>query len=337
MQVITKPLIDLYPLTFTPSYHEKIWGGDKIKTVLGRNFAPLNNCGESWEISGESNNVSIVDSGPLKGESLISLIENYKEALVGKKIWQKFGGEFPLLIKFIDAKQDLSIQVHPNDSLAERNHGSRGKTEMWYVIQADDGAELINGFTKSVNKEKYLHHLKNKSLKSILNVESVVSGDVFFLPAGRVHAIGAGILLVEIQQTSDITYRIYDWDRVDSKGGKRQLHTQEALAAMDFNHIDPSGSYKATYKINPNIPVPIVTCPYFKTSIIASDKATHINHLNEDSFFIYIVTQGKGEFVLQQNVSFNFQLGDVFLFPASLTSFKLIPEGKVKIIETYIP
>jgi mannose-6-phosphate isomerase len=234
----------LYPLIFHTQYKDKIWGGQKIKTVLGKDYGDLPNCGETWEISGVKGNVSVVKNGSLAGKSLVELIQTYKEKLVGKKVFEKSGDEFPLLIKFIDANDDLSIQVHPDDALGMKRHNSLGKTEMWYVFEADKGAKLNSGFNQEMDKETYLKHLNDKSLEKILNYEEVKIGDVFFLPAGRVHYIGKGICLAEIQQTSDITYRIYDFDRRDDKGNLRELHTDLALDAIDYKHyVD----YKTKY------------------------------------------------------------------------------------------
>jgi len=223
----------LYPLKFTPIYKDKIWGGNKIKSVLNKDFGGLPNCGESWELSGVDGNVSVVSNGYLAGNTLEELLEVYMGDLAGDEVYEHFGNEFPLLIKFIDANDDLSIQVHPNDEMAAERHNSYGKTEMWYVLQADKGSKLQSGFNQQVDQEKYLEKLEKTELTDILNFEEVTAGDVFFIPAGRVHAIGRGILLAEIQQTSDITYRIYDYDRRDDKGNPRELHTDLALDAID--------------------------------------------------------------------------------------------------------
>ena len=226
----------LYPLKFKTIYKDKIWGGHKINTYLHKNFGDLPNCGETWEISGVKSDVSVVEGGELAGQSLADLLEQYKDQLVGKKVYDHFGNIFPLLVKFIDANEDLSIQVHPDDKLGKERHNSFGKTEMWYVIEADPGSTLIAGFNKELTQQEYLDTFNSGHLTDVLNKEDVKAGDVFFLPAGRVHTIGKGLLIAEIQQTSDITYRIYDFDRVDDKGNKRELHVEEALAAIDYKH-----------------------------------------------------------------------------------------------------
>ncbi len=273
----------LYPLKFKTIYKDKIWGGNKINTVLGKDFSPLPNCGETWEISGVSGNISEVANGPLQGKDLKSLISQYKGSLVGEKVFEKFGEEFPLLIKFIDANDDLSIQVHPDDELGMKRHNSFGKTEMWYVLQADPGSTLISGFNQEVNREKYLEAFNAGKLTDILNKEQVNDEDVFFLPAGRVHTIGKGLLIAEIQQTSDITYRIYDFDRVDDQGNKRELHVEEALDAIDYNYYD---AYKTNYAKNLNEVVKMVSCQYFTTNKLHFNQAVERDHSSLDCFKI---------------------------------------------------
>ena len=229
----------LYPLTFETIFKDKIWGGQKINTVLGKDFSPLPNCGETWEVSDVEGNVSLVKEGALQGKSLRELVAQYKGELVGNHVYEQYGDRFPLLIKFIDANDDLSIQVHPNDELAKQRGVGHGKTEMWYIIQADEGAKLNSGFKREVEKEEYVKAVADNTIQDLLNIESVQPGDVFFLPAGRVHYIGKGLLLAEIQQTSDTTYRIYDFDRVDATSGqKRELHTDLAVDAIDYHHYD---------------------------------------------------------------------------------------------------
>ena len=236
----------LYPLKFTPIYKDKIWGGNKIHDLLGLNYAPLPNCGEVWLLSSVAGEASIVSNGFLEGNEINELIEVYMGDLIGDQVYEKSGEGFPLLFKIIDANAALSVQVHPNDALAQRRHQCNGKTEMWYVMQADQGAKLISGFNRKMDRTSYLKHLNENSLKDVLNFENAQKGDVFYMPAGRVHAIGSGILLAEIQQTSDITYRIYDWDRKDANGMARDLHTELALDALDFTH---HAKYRTDYRL----------------------------------------------------------------------------------------
>jgi mannose-6-phosphate isomerase len=227
----------LYPLQFTPIFKGYIWGGTRLITDLGKK-TKMKPCAESWEISSVPGNVSVVSNGFLKENNLQELIEVYMGDLVGDSIYERFGTEFPVLIKFIDALDDLSIQVHPDDRLAYERHGTNGKTEMWYVMESGRDSGLIVGFNQEMDREKYLKALNDKKLKDIMNFEKVAPGDVFFMPAGRVHAIGKDILLAEIQQTSDLTYRIYDWERVGADGNLREIHTELALDAIDYNLYD---------------------------------------------------------------------------------------------------
>jgi len=240
---------DLYPFKFQTIFKEKIWGGQKIKSILGKEFSPLSNCGETWELSVVDGNISVVDSGHLQGTKLTELLDSYGAQIVGNRIYNECGSDFPLLIKFIDANDDLSIQVHPDDHLALARHQSKGKTEMWYVLQADVNSSLISGFNQPLDKSTYLQYFNENRLEEVLNRENVKSGDVIFIPSGRVHTIGKGILLAEIQQTSDITYRIYDFDRLNADGNSRELHVEQALDAIDFKYYD---SYLTPYSDGTN-------------------------------------------------------------------------------------
>ncbi len=322
----------LYPLKFKTIFKDKIWGGQKIKTLLNKNFLPLPNCGETWEISGVDADVSIVANGGLAGKSLKQLLETYKGQLVGNAVYQHFADEFPLLIKFIDANQDLSIQVHPNDELAKKRHNSFGKTEMWYVIQADEGASLISGFNQPVDKKKYLQKFNSGQLTDILNQEKVAAGDVFFLPAGRVHTIGKGLLIAEIQQTSDITYRIYDFDRLDDSGNKRQLHVEEALDAIDFNYYN---NYKTAYTPQINTPAELVKCPYFTTNLLDYSISTLKDYATLDSFVIHICLFGSYTLKYSEH-ELEVTMGDCVLIPATINNVEMLTNDGFKVLETYI-
>ncbi len=303
-----------YPLKFTPILKNKIWGGDKLKDLLHKDTDDIN-VGESWEICTVDRDISLVANGDQKGRSLKELIEIYKGDLLGNSVFQNFGDQFPLLIKFIDAKEALSIQLHPNDQLAGERHQSFGKTEMWYVMQADDQANLIVGFKKEVSKEEYINHVQNKSLTEILNIDQVKKGDVYFIPTGRVHAIGAGVLLAEIQQTSDITYRIYDWDRQDDQGNYRELHTEDALDALDFS---VSETYHSSYAKKLNKSINIVDCEYFTTNIISVEGEIGLDNSNKDSFVIYMCVEGEAIFKTAEDTSEKLKMGETILIPALL-------------------
>lgn len=324
---------ELYPLKFHPIYKDKIWGGQKIRTILEKDFGNLPNCGESWLISGVNGDISVVNGGNLDGKILTDIIRQYKDRLLGQAVYQKFGERFPLLIKFIDANDDLSVQVHPDDELAEKRHQSFGKTEMWFVVQADKGAKLITGFNQPMDKNLYLKAFNEGRLFDILNQEEVSEEDMFFIPAGRVHTIGKGILLAEIQQTSDITYRIYDFDRKDKEGNTRELHVEEALDAIDYTFHE---EYKTKYEAKANEPVHLASCSYFKTHQLQLTQPLYRDFSKLNSFVIYICYQGNGQ-IQYGNQTVRFEKGDGILIPAEIENIQLVPENQVKLLETYVP
>jgi mannose-6-phosphate isomerase len=319
--------IEFYPLIFEPILQDRIWGGTKLKTDLGKNI-PTQTTGESWELSAVKGNVSVIREGAFQGEALTAILDKYPQEMLGLKVHKQFGTQFPLLFKFLDAKEDLSIQVHPNDELAKKRHNSFGKTEMWYVMQADEGSRIIVGFKHKSSPEEYLEHLKNKNLINILNEVEAQKGDVFFLETGTIHAIGAGIVIAEIQQTSDITYRIYDWDRVDANGNSRELHVQEALDAMNYNTTDTQKHYTAVE----NKSNTMVDCPYFTTNFLPLNGSTGVSK-DGSSFTVYICTEG--EYAIEtEGKKYNFKKGDTVLVPAALRSFIL--NGEATLLEIYI-
>ena len=322
----------LYPLQFAPILKDYIWGGTKLKNVLNKK-AQTNNCAESWELSGVSGNVSVVNKGFLKGNNLQELIEIYMGELVGDKIYEKYGVEFPILIKFIDAQDDLSIQVHPDDKLAAERHDAYGKTEMWYVMEAGYESNLIVGFNQNIDKRKYVQALSEKKLSDILNYEKVSAGDVFFMPAGRVHAIGKDILLAEIQQTSDVTYRIYDWERVDDTGKPREMHTELALDAIDYKQHD---EYKTRYQKTINGTTELVNCPYFTTNLITLEQPLEKNYQDLDSFVIYICTSGSCTLNWGTSESLQIRKGDTILLPAVLNKIWITPLEATELLEVYL-
>ena len=316
-----------YPLTFEPIYKERIWGGTKLKDFLNKSFKN-NRIGESWELSTVANDVSVVSNGKFAGLNLNELIEKYPTEILGTKSVEKFGLEFPLLFKFLDAKEDLSIQVHPNDELAKLRHNSFGKTEMWFVMQADENSRLVVGFKNKTNKNDYLKHLEDKTLVAILNEMSVKKGDTFFLETGTVHAIGAGILIAEIQQTSDVTYRLYDWDRKDANGKGRELHNDLAVDAINYEETNT----KVQYKKKTNESVTLVDCPFFTTNIL--EVSGNYNwKKKKDSFTVFMCTEGS--FVLvTSNSNSEFKKGDTVLIPAILEEFQII--GATSLLEITI-
>lgn len=317
----------LYPLKFEPILKERLWGGTKLQSVLNKKIKS-DITGESWEISAVDGDVSIVSNGYLAGISLVELIATQGKALLGQVVIDRFGTDFPILIKFIDAKQDLSIQLHPNDKLAKKRHNSFGKTEMWYIMDADLDGKLIVGFNKSVTKEEYSEALKNDTLLDLLNYEQVKEGDTFFINTGKIHAIGAGVLLAEIQQTSDITYRVFDFNRRDKNGNLRELHTDLALDAIDYERKD---DFYVKYSKEQDEVNGMVECPYFKTNFIQLSKNLQQDVTNRDSFTIYMCVSGSvtistetGEVVLQK--------GETALVPAVVQNIDL-KSNSAKLLE----
>ena len=320
-------MIPLYPLRFKPIFKEKIWGGSKLHDILGKDCGHIPACGESWELSAVKGNVSVVENGPLSGKRLDQLIHEYRSALVGKRVYAEFKEEFPLLIKFLDAQQDLSVQVHPDDELAMQRHEQQGKTEMWYIIQSDPGATLITGFNRELNKDEFARLIEQGRTSEVLNREEVAPGDVFFIPAGRIHTIGSGILLAEIQQTSDVTYRIYDFDRKDASGKGRELHIDEALDALDYTFHE---EYRSHYEVIPNQENRIVQSPYFITSKINLDRE-YILEPDRMTFRILIIVSGAAELSWKEG-NIQTRLGDVLLLPASMGELEILPEGKAEFL-----
>ncbi len=316
-----------YPMMFEPILKDRIWGGEKLHTVLGKQQIS-DSVGESWEISNVPENVSLVSNGGYKGQSLEELIKTYPDDILGPYIVSTFGYQFPLLFKFLDAKEDLSIQLHPNDELARERHDSLGKTEMWYVMQADPGARVVVDFKEGVTQEDYLQHLNTKTLPAILNEIPVKKGDAFFIQTGTVHAIGGGVLLAEIQQTSDITYRVYDWDRVDSEGQTRELHVDLALEAINYEKKQVVLSYdKETNQANP-----LVSCPFFTVNFIPLEERYEIEK-PLDRFYLYVCTEGACE--LQINtLTCGIKQGQTVLIPASVKN--LVATGHATLLEIYI-
>lgn len=323
----------LYPLKFEPIFRDKIWGGQKIKTVLNKDFGDIPNCGELWALSGYPGSESIVANGFLAGNDLNELVEVYMDELVGERIHEIYGNVFPLLIKILDANDWLSIQVHPDDNLARQRDLEGGKTEMWYVLQAEENSKLIAGFNQKINQNVYLQKLKDKELTEIMNFEEVKAGDVYYMPAGRVHALGPGILLAEIQQTSDTTYRIFDWDRVDDSGKGRNLHLQDAMAAIDFEIPE---SYKSSYVKKKNETASLVKSEHFVTNLIDMDAQLEKDFSEVDSFVIYLCAEGAFELDDEKSDKLIIEAGETVLIPASATKIYLTPLNKAKLLEVFI-
>ena len=323
----------MYPFKFNPILKSTIWGGSRI-IPFKHLTSDQQQVGESWEISDVDGNVSIVANGEEAGKSLSQLMEKYKGKLVGEENYKRFGGKFPLLIKFIDACQDLSIQVHPNDELAKVRHNSMGKTEMWYIIDNDSGkAHLHSGLSKKITPEEYVKIIADDSICDVLADYSVNPGDVFFLPAGRIHSIGAGCFLAEIQQTSDITYRIYDFNRRDKNGNTRELHTELSKDAIDYTVKE---DYRTSYVPQKDRKVNVVSCPYFVTSVFDLTAGTSVDYSSLDSFVIYICTEGSCTLSDNKGNCLDLTSGESVLIPADTDRMDIKVNGYVKFIETHI-
>jgi len=324
----------LYPLKFEPIFKDYIWGGSKLKEKLNKQVpSNLSRCAESWELSSVQDNISVVSNGFLAGNNLQELIEIYMGDLVGDKVYSKFGNELPILIKLIDATDTLSIQVHPNNEIAKKRHHAFGKTEMWYILESEPNSKIIAGFNKNVTKDEFQKYLATSKLQEILNLEQVYKDDIFFLPSGRVHAIGKGILLAEIQQASDITYRIYDWDRVDANGKPRELHTDLALDVIDYKKHD-------TYKFSkPNLinePSELISCEFFDVHRQTFEKAIDKDYYLLDSFVIYLCLDGEFDILYAEGNIESLAKGETVLIPADLKELTLKPKNSATILEVFI-
>ena len=317
---------------FQPILKSLIWGGEKIAPYKGIS-TDQRNIGESWELSGVKDNESVVAEGPEAGTTLPGLIARHGAALLGKENYERFGEEFPLLIKFIDARQDLSIQVHPNDELAWERHKSKGKTEMWYVVSADKHAHLRSVFSKQVTPAQYEASVADNTITDILADYKIHPGDVFFLPAGRVHSIGAGSFIAEIQQTSNITYRIYDFNRRDADGNTRELHTEQAKDAIDYTVLP---DYRTHYEAAQDARVELVSCPYFTTSLYDMTRPQTLDLAALDSFVVAICIEGRGTLTDDSGATVTVHQGETVLIPASARSLTFTPDGGMKVLTSWI-
>ena len=322
----------LYPLTFKPILKSVIWGGSAICPFKG--ISPVQEgIGESWELSHVDGDYSIVAEGELANKSLDDLIKAYGKDLLGAHVMERFGTRFPLLIKFIDARDNLSIQVHPNDELAQKRHNSFGKTEMWYVIKADKDASLYSGFSKQITPDEYVERVKNNTIMDVLQRYDVNAGDVFFLPAGRVHAIGAGCFIAEIQQTSNITYRIYDYDRPGPDGRPRELHTDLATDVIDYTYHP---RHRVNYTPQENTPAQLVKCPYFTTNLLSLDRDIERDYIRLDSFVIYMCLSGRFTITTGECDPVLVMPGETVLLPACFKNINLYPDELTRLLEIYI-
>lgn len=322
----------MYIIKFQEIYKTPIWGGKKISSFKGKEIE-LDSVGESWEISAVRDNVSVIANGADAGMSLTELLKREGERLVGRHVVRYFGATFPLLVKFIDAHDNLSIQVHPDDELAFQRHKSFGKTEMWYVIDAVPGAGLYSGFSKEITPQEYVERVANNTITDVLQFHPVKAGDVFYLPSGRIHAIGSGVFVAEIQQTSDITYRIYDYNRIDKNGMPRELHTELAKDAIDYKMY---GNLKTEYRPIKNQTVGLVDCPYFTTSLLDCDKPIHRLVSVHDSFMVYVCMRGCTRITADNGTWVDLKQGETCLVPAVIESVNITPSPDVQLLECFV-
>lgn len=322
----------LYPLKFEPILKDKIWGGNRLKTILNKDISEANSCGESWEVSGLVDDESMIVNGFLAENNLNELLEIYMTELVGEKNYEKYGLGFPLLIKFIDAQDNLSVQVHPDDELAQRKYGQNGKTEMWHVIAAEPGSGLFVGFHEKVSRAQFENAIADGTVADLLQFYPVQPGDTFMIPAGTVHAIGKGVLLAEIQQPSDITFRVFDWNRVDDEGTPRELHVQEALEAIHFE--EQTENFKVEYEPKLNKTVKLVRSQYFNTSLLEFDQPLNKSFVEIDSFVIYMCLEGQVLLAYGDGRE-RLETGEVVLIPAEMEEIQLLPARKSRILEIY--
>lgn len=320
----------LYPLKFKPIIKDYLWGGTRLQEVLHKEVC-TDTAAESWEVSAIKDNVSVVQEGALQGRDLKELVLSFGKDLLGEHVHRQFGNEFPVLIKFIDAEKDLSVQLHPNDALARERHNSFGKTEMWHVMQAEKDAELIIGFKRDTNREEFLDILQKGRLIELLNLEKVTPGDTFLINTGMVHAIGAGVLLVEIQQTSNITYRIYDYNRKDKDGKTRELHTEMAMEAINF---ESDNDFRIRYEHSPNKVNSMIESPFFITNYLHVTQNLDLDVTSRDSFHIYVCTEGEATFITDTG-NYDLKMGETLLIPACIGNFTIISSG-AKFLEVHL-
>jgi mannose-6-phosphate isomerase len=327
-----KNMTSLYPLKFKPQPKARVWGGNKLRTLFNKSFPEAEKIGESWELSAVQRSLSVVTNGFLKGNTIEELIEVYMGELVGERVYDLYGVEFPVLVKLIDSAETLSVQVHPDDATAHERHNAYGKTEMWYVLQADEGAGLYVGFNRNLTAAEFYDHVQNNTLLDTLNFVTVRPGDTFFITPGTIHAIGKGIVLAEIQQTSDITYRVYDWGREHNPATARAMHVDQAIDIIDYVKKTEA---KIDYAALPNEPVQLVDSPYFITNLVELNRPLARNLSNNDSFVIYVCIGGSVTIQCGKH-SETMTKGETLLIPAAIADFTLLPSPEAKLLETYM-
>jgi len=324
---------ELYPIKFKPVYKEKVWGGERLNKIIGKKVNG-NHIGESWELSGIAGSVSVVSNGFLTGNDLHEIIEVYMGDILGERVFEKFGNEFPLLLKFIDANQVLSVQVHPDDYMAMEKHESFGKSELWYIVDAAPDAYVYTGFNREVSKIRVAEHIKNNTIPEILNKEIAKNGDSFFIPAGRIHATGPGVLFAEIQQSSDITYRVYDWNRKGIDGKLRDLHINAALEAIDYKQ---PRNFRNVYENKIEQPIEIGHCSYFVVNKLIVKQSYTAEYNGIDSFVAYMCLKGDAILLCDNGTKETICMGETVLIPAVIENVRIQCQNGVELLEIYIP
>ncbi len=327
-----KRMASLYPLKFKPQPKATVWGGNKLATLFRKPFSAGEKTGESWELSAVQGSLSVAGNGFLKGNNIEELAEIYMGELVGEKVYEHYGVELPLLFKLIDASETLSVQVHPDDEVARTRHDAYGKTEMWYVLHADENAALYVGFNRPITAADFYERVQNNTLVEVLNKEKVKAGDAFFIPPGTIHAIGKGIVLAEIQQTSDITYRVYDWGREHDPSTAREMHVEEAIDVLDYV---PQKSAKVNYNEVLNVPVMLARSPYFTTHLLMINRPVARDLTEVDSFVIYFCIEGKAT-IQYHGGHETIECGETLLVPAAIADYTLEPSPTAKLLESYV-
>lgn len=324
----------LYPLKFSPQLKYRIWGGSKLRDQYGKEVPEsMDKCGESWELSAVEGSLSVLENGFLAGNNIQELAEVYMGDLVGEKVFQEFGVEFPLLIKLIDTTDYLSVQVHPDNQMAERLHHAFGKTELWYILDAESDSQIVTGFNRSINSQEFQQALDSDQLPSLLKQDQVRADDLIYVPARSVHSLGKGITLVEIQQTSDVTYRVYDWNRTEPDGTKRELHTDLAMEAIDFE-ANPVLPERAA--VVPNVPQELKQTPFFNVNRLYLTKGVERDFFERDTFRIYICLEGAASIRSANTEEVFISKGELVLMPANLPLAVIVPKAEAKLLEVFL-
>ncbi len=311
----------LYPLKFTPILKERVWGGDSIIREMGKESESINPIGESWEISGVQDDVSLVSNGFLAGNDLNDLVEIYLGELIGDTLYERYGNEFPILIKILDIRDNLSLQIHPDDATAMERHNSYGKTECWYILDASPDAKIYLGLNRELSAKEFYDKCLNDTIHDALNIIKPVKGDIIYIKPGTLHAATGGILVAEVQQVSDVTYRVYDWGREHNPKTAREMHLDLAIDCIDYKKTNP---YSLISKDG------TTENPYFKIDRIKISNLCFKESYLFESFIIYFCIEGES-IIKGGGVSERIKKGENILIPAGMGEYTL--EGDATLLE----